>query len=417
MTNTVNKVSFFNKPFRLGLTSQIAIALVLAIVVGYFMQGCSDVAKEYIKPVGTIFLNLLKFIVVPLVLLSIVTGILSMEDIRKVGRLGIKTVLYFTATTVIAVSLGLLLATCAKGFFPVIHIASDSSATQAPVGEISFMQQIVGMFPDNIIRPVSENAMMQIIVIAMFFGIAMVHEGEKVARLKDLCIQANHLVTRVLDYIMALAPIGIFCMLTPVVAENGPSVLSSFAVLICTDYSVFAIHAIMVYGVTVYLLGKCNPLRFFREMSPAMLFAFSSDSSVATLPYTISCSEKLGVRHDISSFVNSLGATIHMDGVAIYLGVTSVFIAHCAGIDLSMHQYLAIAMSSTIASIGTPGVPGGSLALMAMVLASAGLPVEGVALVAGIDRIVDMGRTTMSITGDAACAVIMQRFEGEEINK
>jgi Na+/H+-dicarboxylate symporter len=153
-----------------------------------------------------------------------------------------------------------------------------------------------------------------------------------------------------------------------------------------------------------------NPIHFFKGMSPAMLFAFSSDSSVATLPYTMECTRKLGVKKDLGDFVLPLGATINMDGVAIYLGVTSVFIAHCCGMDLTMNQYIAIAISSTIASIGTPGIPGGSLALMAMVFASAGIPVEGVAIAAGIDRLVDMARTTMSITGDASCAVVLQRF-------
>lgn len=200
-------------------------------------------------------------------------------------------------------------------------------------------------------------------------------------------------------------------MLTPVVAVNGMQVLGVFAMLLGVDYAAFAIHAALVYVPSVYFLGRCNPLHFFRKMSPAMLFAFSSDSSVATLPYTMKSAEQLGVRKDVGSFVLSLGATINMDGVAIYLGVASVFIASCCGIDLTVQQYMAIAFSSTIASIGTPGVPGGALALMAMVFHSAGLPVEGVALIAGIDRLVDMGRTVMSITGDASCAVVMQRLD------
>ena len=199
-------------------------------------------------------------------------------------------------------------------------------------------------------------------------------------------------------------------MLTPVVAINGPQVLGSYAALLGADYFCFLLHAILVYATCVWVLGKCNPLRFFKKMSPAMLFAYTSDSSLATLPYTMKCTQELGVRKDLGNFVLSLGATINMDGVAIYLGVTSVFIANCVGMDLTMSQYLAIALSATIASIGTPGIPGGSLALMAMVFASAGIPVEGVAIAAGIDRLVDMARTTMSITGDASCAVVLQRF-------
>ena len=177
----------------------------------------------------------------------------------------------------------------------------------------------------------------------------------------------------------------------------------------------FVIHAGLVYSSAVGLLGGLSPLKFFKEMQPAMLFAFSSDSSVATLPYTMQCTEKMGVNKDIGRFVLSLGATINMDGVAIYLGVASVFMANCCGIDLTMSQYLAIAFASTVASIGTPGIPGGSLALMAMVFASAGIPVECVAVAAGIDRLIDMGRTVMSVTGDASCAVVMQRIVGKKL--
>ncbi len=177
----------------------------------------------------------------------------------------------------------------------------------------------------------------------------------------------------------------------------------------------FVIHASLVYSSAVGLLGGLSPLKFFKEMQPAMLFAFSSDSSVATLPYTMQCTEKMGVNKDIGRFVLSLGATINMDGVAIYLGVASVFMANCCGIDLTMNQYLAIAFASTVASIGTPGIPGDSLALMAMVFASAGIPVKCVAVAAGIDRLIDMGRTVMSVTGDAFCAVVMQRIVGKKL--
>ena len=217
------------------------------------------------------------------------------------------------------------------------------------------------------------------------------------------------MVGKVLSYIMAVAPVGVFCMLTPVVVNSGPSVLGSYAALVVLAYSCFLIHTLCVYPPLVYFLGGLSPWRFLKEMQPAMLFAFSSDSSVATLPYTMECTQKLGVKKEIGSFVLSLGATINMDGVAIYLGVVSVFMATCCGIDLTLSQYFAIAFASTIASIGTPGIPGGSLALMAMVFSSANIPVECVAVAAGIDRIIDMGRTVMSVTGDASCAIVMQK--------
>ncbi len=393
---------------KLSLTIQILIALVLACIAGYAMQNHVEFAEAYIKPFGTIFLNLLKFVVVPLVMFSIISGIMEMQDVKKVGRLGIRALAYFMFTTIIAVTLGLTVSTLIKGKFPVIALNADPNA--AEVVKVTLIDQIVNFFPKNILEPIYTMSMMQVIVIAILFGVAIVHVGEKGKALRELVTSLNAVVTKILGYILAMSPVGVFCMLMPVVAVNGPKVLGSYAVLIGADYLCFVLHALLVYAVCVALLARMNPLRFFREMAPAMLFAYSSDSSVATLPYTMQCTERLGVKKDLGSFVLSLGATINMDGVAIYLGVTSVFIATCCGMDLNMQQYLAIALSATIASIGTPGVPGGSLALMAMVFASAGIPIEGVAIAAGIDRIVDMARTTMSITGDASCAVIMQRF-------
>ena len=393
---------------KLSLTIQILIALVLACIAGYAMQNHVEFAEAYIKPFGTIFLNLLKFVVVPLVMFSIISGIMEMQDVKKVGRLGIRALAYFMFTTIIAVTLGLTVSTLIKGKFPVIALNADPNA--AEVVKVTLIDQIVNFFPKNILEPIYTMSMMQVIVIAILFGVAIVHVGEKGKALRELVTSLNAVVTKILGYILALSPVGVFCMLMPVVAVNGPKVLGSYAVLIGADYLCFVLHALLVYAVCVALLARMNPLRFFREMAPAMLFAYSSDSSVATLPYTMQCTERLGVKKDLGSFVLPLGATINMDGVAIYLGVTSVFIATCCGMDLNMQQYLAIALSATIASIGTPGVPGGSLALMAMVFASAGIPIEGVAIAAGIDRIVDMARTTMSITGDASCAVIMQRF-------
>lgn len=398
-----------------SLTAQIGIALVLAVLAGILLRNQADFVNQYIKPIGVIFLNLLKFIVVPLVLFSIMAGILSMNDVSKVGKLGLRALLYFMTTTLFAVTLGLVVPSLLKGILPVIHINTEATAEAMEVPHLSVMDQIVNMFPSNILEPISSMVMMQVIVIALFFGIAMVHIGEKGEMARKVTLSFNDVVCKILEYIMALAPIGVFCMLTPVVVDNGPAVLGSYAALLALAYICFFIHAGVIYSSAVGLLGGLSPIKFFKGMQPAMLFAFSSDSSVATLPYTMQCTEKLGVNKDIGRFVLSLGATINMDGVAIYLGVASVFMANCCGIDLTMSQYLAIAFASTVASIGTPGIPGGSLALMAMVFASAGIPIECVAVAAGIDRIIDMGRTVMSVTGDASCAIVMQRFVGKRL--
>jgi len=394
---------------KLSLTTGILSALILGIVVGLLLQNHVVFANFYIKPLGTIFLNLLKFIVVPLVFVSITVGIISMNSLSSLGKLGVRALVYFMATTVAAVSLGLFVSASLQNVFPIIHINQSTSAVEQV--QLTIMDQIVSFFPKNVIEPLSETLMMQIIVMAVVFGLAIVKVGEKAKPFSDFLASVNEVTVAILGFIMQLAPLGVFCLICPVVAENGPKIVGTYAALVSVDYLCFLLHALLVYAVCVWFLGKYSPWMFFRKMTPAMLFGFSSDSSIATLPVTTRCAESMGVRSGISNFVLPLGATINMDGVAIYLGVSSVFIAHCCGIDLTWGQYVSIAFASTVVSIGTPGIPGGSLALMAMVFVSAGLPVEGVAIIAGIDRIVDMGRTVMSVTGDASCAVIMERFE------
>ena len=211
--------------------------------------------------------------------------------------------------------------------------------------------------------------------------------------------------------VIALSPIGVFCLIVPVVAENGPQILGSLALVLLTAYICYILHAAIVYSSTVAGIAKISPLTFFRSVSPAMMMAFSSASSVGALPLNIECVQKLGVRKEIASFVLPLGATINMDGTAIYQGVAAVFIAKCYGIDLTVAQMATIVITATLASIGTAGVPGSGMIMLAMVLEGVGLPVEGIALIAGVDRIFDMGRTTVNITGDAACSVIVNKLE------
>ena len=259
---------------KLSLTAQIGIALLLAVLAGILLHNQADFVNTYIKPIGIIFLNLLKFIVVPLVLFSIMAGILSMNDISKVGKLGFRALLYFMGTTLFAVTLGLVVPSLLKGFLPLIRIDTGTAAENIEVPHQSVMDQLVNMFPSNVITPVSSMAMMQVIVIALFFGIAMVHVGEKGEMARKVTLSFNDVVCKILEYIMALAPIGVFCMLTPVVVENGPAVLGSYAALLGLAYLCFVIHAGVVYSSTVGLLGGISPLKFFKEMQPAMLFAF-----------------------------------------------------------------------------------------------------------------------------------------------
>ena len=395
---------------KLSLAAQIFIALGLGIVagLGFLAADRADLAVTFVKPIGTIFLNLIKFIVVPIVLSSIVCGVISMKDIHKVESIGIKTVIYYFCTTGFAIAIGLAIANLFKGFFKTLETAdlSYEVATQT-----NFMDTLVGIFPSNIIKPMLEANMLQVIVIALFFGFGIILAGEKGEPLAKGINSLCEVSMVIMDLILKLSPVGVFCLITPVIAENGPKILGSLAMVLLTAYVCYVIHAAVVYSATVKVIGKISPVKFFKEMAPAMAFAFSSASSVGTLPLNLECTEKLGAKRDVASFVLPLGATINMDGTAIYQGVCAVFIASCYGIELTLPQMLTIVLTATLASIGTAGVPGSGMVMLAMVLQSVGLPVEGIALVAGVDRIFDMGRTVVNITGDAVCTVIVSSLE------
>ena len=399
---------------KIHLTSQILIAFILAIIAGCLLQGCPDIANIFIKPFGNVFLNLLKFIVAPLVLLSITSGIISTNNLSSLGKIGLNTICYFMLTTVLAVLSGLALSSLAMHIIPLAKISIDSATPVDTLPKTSLMEQIVDFFPSNMIAPFYSGIMIQVIVIAVVLGVAIVHVGPKGQAVKDLVLSSNEVVQRILKYIMMLAPAGIFCMLTPVVASNGPAILGSLAALVGLGHFCFLFHILAVYFPFIRIFGGYSPLKFLKYMQPALLFAYSSDTSVATLPYTMKSTERMHVKKDIGNFILSLGATLNMDGVAIYLCVTTVFIAACCGIHLTMGMYLGIAFSATIASIGTPGIPGGSLAFMSMIVALVGIPIEYVAVIAGVDRFVDMARTVMSVVGDASCAVIMQHQFGDK---
>ena len=397
------------KKIKNNLALQIFIALVLAIIAGLlFGEKGAGFANSYIKPFGTIFLNLLKFIVCPIVLFSILCGMISMKDIRKVGSIGVKTIVYYLLTTAVAIVIGLVLGQLMKGAFPAL---STSDLAYEAKEATPFMNVLVDVFPSNFLAPLVNANMLQIIVIALFVGFGIILVGEKAAKVRDLIEQTNEVFMKVMELILKLSPIGVFCLLTPVVAANGAQIIGSLAMVLLTAYIAYILHAIIVYSTTVKTLGGMSPLKFFKGMAPAMIFAFSSASSVGTLPLTLECSEKLGAEKETASFVLPLGATINMDGTAIYQGVCAIFIASCFGIDLTLGQMATIVVTATLASIGTAGVPGAGMVMLAMVLTSVGLPVEGIALVAGVDRIFDMGRTVLNITGDASCSIVVSNLE------
>lgn len=388
---------------------QIFIALVLAIVAGLLMQKYADFAQSYIKPFGTIFLNLVKFIVVPIVLFSIMCGIISMRDIKKVGSIGLKTVVYYLCTTAFAITIGLVGGNLFKRLFPKV---ATTDLTYEAAEATSFMDTIVNIFPSNFISPMVEANMLQIIVMALLLGFAIIMIGEqKNTRVVRACNDLNDVFMKCMEMILKLSPIGVFCLLCPVIASNGPAIIGSLAMVLLAAYICYIVHAVVVYSIAVKTMGGLSPVEFFKGMLPAIMFAFSSASSVGTLPINMECVEKMGASKEVTSFVLPLGATINMDGTAIYQGVCAIFIAACYGIQLTLPQMLTIILTATLASIGTAGVPGAGMVMLAMVLTSVGLPVDGIALVAGVDRIFDMGRTTVNITGDASCCMIVSNLE------
>ncbi len=392
-----------------NLAMQIFVALVLAVISGLALQSYADFAMEYIKPFGTIFLNLIKFIVVPIVLFSIMCGIISMKDIRKVGSVGIKTVLFYMCTTVIAIAIGLFVSDMAKGMFPVI--ATTDLAFKAPEQSAHAMDMIVGMFPSNFFEPMVHSNMLQVIVISLMLGFATILVGEKNERVVPLMNDINEIFMKCMNMILNLSPYGVFCLLCPIIAQNGSAIIGSLAQVILVAYICFFINGFIVYSIIIRTMGGMSPVKFFYGILPAMMFAFSSASSVGTLPLNIKCTNNLGAKKEITAFALPLGATINMGGTAIYQGVSAIFIASCYGIDLTFGQMVTIVLTATLASVGTAGVPSSGLVMLAMVLTSVGLPVDGVALVAGVDRIFDMGRTVINITGDSVGAIVISNIE------
>ena len=395
------------KKQRFSLAIQIFIALALGILVGILLQGKGDFTKAYIQPIGTIYINLLKFMVVPIVLFSIIDGTISLGDIRRVGSIGWKTFVYYMATTAVAVVIGIVFATLFKGFFPLLQTAGLKYEAKSA----NFMEVIVAMFPKNILEPLLKADMLPLILMALLLGVGILLSGEDGKRVGKGVKSIYTVVMKMMEIIIRLTPIGVFCLMTNVIAINGATIVSSLGIVLGVAYLGYFTHIVIVYGLSVHLFAKISLMKFLRGMMPAMTTAFTTSSSNATLPLTIQCSNDLGADPSVSSFVLPLGATINMDGTAIYMGVNCLFIAACYGVNLTITQLISVVLTAVLASIGTAGVSGAGMIMLAMVLTSVNLPVEGIALIAGIDRLFDMGRTTLNITGDATAALAVSQWD------
>ena len=397
---------------KLNLPAWIIIGMLAGIAVGFiFMKVGGTFTTDYLKPFGTIYINLLKFMVVPVVLFSIMCGVISLNDLKKVGSVGIKTFIYYICTTALAVVIGLVVVNCFKGFFPVLDSSVTSGlkyeATEAP----KIMDVIVNIFPDNLLKPMVDTNMLPVIVIAIFFGAGVLAAGEKGKMIANIVDSMNEVVMKVLMMIIKLTPIGVSCLMADVVAVNGAKVVGSLALVVGVAYTGYILHLVIVYSLSAKFLAGMSPIKFFKGMAAAMLTAFTTTSSNATLPVNIECCNDMGAEPEISSFVLPLGATINMDGTAIYQAVATVFIACCYGVDLTIGQMAMVVVTATLASIGTAGVSGAGMIMLSMVLLQVGLPVEGIAIIAGVDKLFDMGRTTLNITGDATCVMWLSKVE------
>ncbi len=395
----------------MNLSIKIFIALVLSVVVGLIAGESSlPFINWWIAPIGTMFINLIKMMIVPVVCFSLVVGMTSLGDTKKLGRIGAKTVCLYLMTTAVAILIGFGVAGIVS---PGTGLSLTSDAAVKVKEAPGLMQVLVAMIPANPIDAMAKAQILPVIVFSLFVGIGIVHVGgEKAQLLMKFFDAAAEVSYKIIGIVMQFAPIGVFALLLPVVAKNGPAVLLPLMSVIGCVAVGCVIHAIVVYSSLARVWGGHTPMEFFRGMSEAMMIAFTTCSSAAALPINMkNCQEKLGVSREVSSFVLPLGATINMDGTALYMGVCSLFIANVFGVDLTMGQMLMIILTGTLASIGTAGVPGAGLIMLAMVLQTAGLPLEGLALVAGIDRVLDMFRTCLNITGDGAVTIVMDQEE------
>ncbi|WP_061013283.1 dicarboxylate/amino acid:cation symporter [Photobacterium leiognathi] len=404
---------------KMSLTSRVILGMLLGILTGFLIRTFfADVTfiHEYIVDGlfdvgGKIFIASLKMLVVPLVFVSLVCGTSSLKDIATLGRLGGKTVAFYLSTTAIAITLALFLANLFKpGAGADLSAATTFVAKEAPtLGSV-----IVGMFPTNPISSMANGNTLQIIVFAVLFGIAISAAGKPGERIAEIFKDLNEVIMKLVALLMNIAPFGVFFLMAKLFTGLGLDAIFNLINYFLVLVAALLIHGLVTYSAMLKIFTGLSPITFLKKMEDAVMFAFSTASSNATIPVTMeTATKRLGVNNKIASFTVPLGATINMDGTAIMQGVATVFIAQAFNIDLSMGDYVAVIVTATLASVGTAGVPGVGLIMLAMVLNQVGLPVEGIAIIMGVDRLLDMIRTAVNITGDSVVSCIVAKTENE----
>jgi proton glutamate symport protein len=392
------------------LPQKLAIGFVLGIVAGLIFQFAGWDAK-ILQPFGDLFIRLIRMVIVPLVLASLIAGAASMGATAKFGRVAVKIIVFYFFTTAVAVTLGVVIANIVHPGFGVPLIKEGLQASEAATPALS--QTLLNIVPINPVEAMAKGELLPMIFFAIIFGFGLSALGEAGRPLVKLFETVMNVMIKVIGYVMEYAPYGIFALITVTVGTHGLKILLPLGKLILVVYFVAFLHILIVYTPFIALVGKMNPWRFYKGLGEPLLVAFTTCSSAAALALNMQAVEKMGASKSISSFTIPLGNTINMDGAAIYLGVAAIFISEVFGVPLGFTQQLTIILIAILASIGSVGVPGSALIVMTMVFSAVGLPIEGVALVAGVDRILDMARTPLNILGDAVGAVIVSKTEGE----
>ena len=405
---------------RIKLTKQILVAMVLGFTIGALIHGFDWSESAFVGEFlvggifslgGQIFIKTLKLLVVPLVFVSLVCGASSLAGGNNMGRIGLKTVALYLMTTAIAITLAL---TVANIINPGLGINMAEGMTFQAREAPPFTQVVLDIFPSNPVAAMAEGNMLQIIVFALLLGVALTRAGDAGLALKASFDRWNEVIMQLVMMLMLAAPVGVFCLMVTLGAQLGfGAILDLLAYFLCV-LLVLALHFLITYPTLIKLLVRVSPVLFYQHMTPVMAFAFSTASSGATLPVTLETVKKrIGVRNEVASFVVPVGATINMDGTAIMQGVATVFIAQAFNVDIGLTGYLMVILTATMASIGTAAVPGVGLVTLALVLTQVGLPVEGIALIIGVDRLLDMTRTVVNVVGDATVSSVVARSEGQ----
>lgn len=415
---------------KMALHWKILLGMLLGVVFGFIMvsfSGGKEIVLDWVKPFGTIFINALKLIAVPLILGSLISGVSDLKDISKLSKMGGKTVMIYLITTVIAVTIGLVLVNSLKPGSSISEetrtdlVSNYSESTQKYKDEAANQKRqgplhaLVELVPDNIIGASSENKnMLQVIFFAIFFGIGLILLPEDKAKpVKDFFNSFNEVILKMIDLIMLTAPYGVFALLAALIVESPSADLFAALGWYALTVVVGLFMMVVLYTMLVFIFTGTKPKVFLQGISPAQLLAFSTSSSAATLPVTMErVHEHLGVEEEVSSFVLPIGATINMDGTSLYQAVAAVFIAQAFGMDLSLGVQLGIVATATLASIGSAAVPGAGMVMLVIVLAQAGIPEAGLALIFAVDRPLDMCRTVVNVTGDATVSMLVAKSEG-----